>query len=60
MDKMKTAIAKLKKTTINAYLTYLIFNAYMIKSIYFGYGIIELNKKIRRIASKGIQRDYIN
>ena len=44
IDKMKTTVAKLKKITINTYLTYIVFNIYMMKNVYFDCGIIELNK----------------
>jgi len=49
---MKIVVAKLKKTTINLHRTYLVFNAYIMKSIYFGYGIIELHKKEEEILHK--------
>ena len=50
---MNVYIIKLMWTNINSFQAAIYYNAYMIKSIYFGYGIIELTKeqevKLRRI-----------
>ena len=43
-DKMRCAIAKLQNTAIDLPLTYIFFNQYLIKSIYFGCSVIYLNK----------------
>ena len=44
-DRMRIVIAKLKNTIIPTLLTYIFFNAYLIKSIYFGYGVISITRK---------------
>ena len=43
-DKMQYTIAKLQNTVIVLPLTYIFFNQYLIKSIYFGYRVVYLNK----------------
>ena len=49
---MKTVVAKLKKTIINPHITYLAFNACIMKSVYFRCGIIELHEKEEEILKK--------
>jgi len=39
-EKMSLAIGKLNNTALQTNLTYLYFNAYLLKSIFFGTGII--------------------
>ena len=46
---MQTVIEKLNNTNIKTPITYIIFNAYLIKSVYFGCGIIELSNKQDKI-----------
>ena len=43
IEKIISAVSKLKQMTINPHLTYLAFNIYMMKSVYFGCGIVELS-----------------
>jgi hypothetical protein len=43
-DKMQYTIAKLQNTVIVLPLTYIFFNQYLIKSIYFGCRVVYLNK----------------
>ena len=45
IEKMKTVVVKIKRTMINTQLIYLIFNVYMMKSVYFGCRIVEINTK---------------
>ena len=40
VDRMKLAIAKLEQTQMPMQLAYVYYNAYLIKDVYFGYGII--------------------
>ena len=42
VKKALEAISKLTNTTIQSHLVFLYFNIYLIKSMYFGYGIISL------------------
>ena len=43
-NKMKESIAKLNNTKMHLNMIYMYFNAYLMKSVYFGCGIIVLNK----------------
>ena len=43
--KLYILIIKLMNTDINLYQAVVYYNIYMIKSVYFGYGIVELNNK---------------
>ena len=45
VNKMRIAMTKLLKTKMTAPLTYVYFNAYLIKSVYFGYSIIKLDRE---------------
>ena len=45
IEKIEVVVHKLKNTSIPRYLTYIVFNAYIMKSVYFGYRIIELNQR---------------
>ena len=49
VNKMRTAVAKLMNTTIIVLLTYIYFNTYLMKSVHFGYGIIELEEEQEQI-----------
>ena len=49
VEEMKIAIERLKNTKITVYLMYVGFNACIIKSIYFGYKIVELTNKQENI-----------
>ena len=53
VDKMKIAITKLNSTILYPQQAYLYFNAYLLKSMYFGSDIMWLNKEqdenLRRI-----------
>ena len=55
---MKEVIDKLSKTTIYTAMTHLYFNAYLLKSMYFGCGIMELSRlqedKLRKIYEETI------
>ena len=51
---MKIAVAKLKETTIHLHIVYIVFNAYIIKSIYFRYKIVELHLKQEQILQKNM------
>ena len=42
---MKIAVAKLKETIIYPHIIYIVFNVYIMKSIYFGCRIVELHLK---------------
>ena len=42
IDRVKTIIVKLQQIELLLQLTYVYFNVYFIKSIFFGYGIFEL------------------
>ena len=44
-DKMRLAVSKLKNINIYPVLTYVFYNVYFIKLIYFGYRIISINNK---------------
>ena len=52
IEKMKSTVLKLKQTIINSHLIYLAFNAYMMKSVYFGYGIVELSLTQEKLLQK--------
>ena len=52
VEKMKIAVAKLKETTIHSYMTHIVFNTCIMKSIYFGCGIVELHLKQEQILQK--------
>ena len=41
-EKMIESIAKLNNTEIKPYLMHLYFNAYLLKKVFFGYGVIKL------------------
>lgn len=66
--KMDTSIKKLMNMEINTYQAAIYFNVYMIKSVYFGCGIVKLNKQqekeLRRIYEEpmliklGLSRKY--
>ena len=51
--KIQWSITKIMNIDINSYQTLIYFNIYMIKSVFFGYGVIELysreEKELRRI-----------
>ena len=49
VNKMRTAVVKLMNTTIMVLLIYIYFNAYLMKSVYFGYRIIELEEEQEQI-----------
>ena len=42
---MSQSITKIMNMDINSYQACMYFNVYMIKSVFFGYGVIELNSK---------------
>ena len=42
---MRKATAKLKNTIIKLQITYIFFNVYLIKIVYFGCGIVEINDR---------------
>ena len=44
-DKIKVAIPKLKNIKINYHQVYIFFNTYLLKSVYFGARIVQLNKE---------------
>ena len=52
IEKMKSTIDKLRRTTIHPHLTYIMFNAYMMKSVYFRCGIVELNPRQEKLLQK--------
>ena len=43
--KINLSICKIINMDINSYQVYIYFNVYMIKSVFFGYGVIELNSR---------------
>ena len=51
-EKLKDSIIKLKNTTIIAPLIHIYFNTYLLKAVYFGYGIIELIPKQESVLKK--------
>ena len=57
-ERICLAIAKLKATTLYTDSTYLYFNAYLIKSVFFGTGIMHLilkqNKELKVICEEAI------
>ena len=42
--KIVTSVKKLMNTELTPYQTYMYFNMYMLKSVFFGGGVIELNQ----------------
>ena len=51
---MRKAVAKLNNMILHSNLTYLYFNVYLLKSVFFRCGIINLNEK----QEKELQRMY--
>ena len=45
IEKIEVTVHKLKNTSILRYLIYIVFNIYIMKSVHFGYGIVELNQR---------------
>ena len=45
MEKMSQAIIKLQKTVVEVGLIYLYFNAYLLKSVFFGCGVVNLSNE---------------
>ena len=58
VENMKIVVAKLKETTIYSHMVFIVFDAYIMKSVYFGYGIVELHSKQELIIQK-IYRETI-
>jgi len=45
IEKMSQAIIKLQKTVVEEELIYLYFNAYLLKSVFFGCGVVNLSNE---------------
>ena len=45
IEKMEVIVYKLKNTLIPRYLIYIVFNAYIMKLVYFGCAIVKLNQR---------------
>ena len=59
IDKMNTAISKLNRIIIQLHLAYVFFNCYLTKSVYFGYGIIEISENQEKALRKLCESKFL-
>ena len=56
---MKIAVAKLKETIIHPHITFIVFNIYIMKSVYFGCGICKLDAEQEQILQNTYETPFL-